>query len=69
MDEELVSAQFIMMKVGALAWADLGKPKEDMKQMDSYAITSIMTQIRGWEKGGAPVSVRGYGMQRVYRRR
>lgn len=51
-------------------WVEcFGKPKEDMKQMDSYAITSIMTQIRGWEKGGAPVSVRGYGMQRVYRRR
>lgn len=30
MDEELVTAQFIMMKVGALAWADLGKPKEDI---------------------------------------
>jgi predicted P-loop ATPase len=51
-------------------WVEcFGKPKEDMKQMDSYAITSIMTQIRGWEKGGTPVSVRGYGKQRVYRRR
>jgi hypothetical protein len=32
MDEELVVAQFIMMKVGALAWADLGKSKDDILQ-------------------------------------
>ena len=51
-------------------WCEcLGKPKEDMKPADSYAIASIMAHIEGWEKSGRGVRLPIYGKQRVYSRK
>ena len=51
-------------------WCEcFGKPKEDMRPADSYAIASIMTQIEGWDKPGRSVRLPIYGKQRVYTRK
>lgn len=45
------------------------KPKEDMRPSDSYAISSIMTHIEGWDKSGKAVRLPIYGKQRIYFRK
>ena len=51
-------------------WCEcFGKPKEDMRSADSYAIASIMAHIEGWEKPVRSVRLPIYGKQRVYTRK
>ena len=51
-------------------WCEcFGKPKEDIKPSDSYAIAAIMVRIEGWERMDGRISVPGYGQQRAYRRK
>lgn len=51
-------------------WCEcFGKPKEDIKPSDSYAIAAIMLRIDGWERLNGRISVPGYGQQRAYRRK
>ena len=51
-------------------WCEcFGKPKEDIKPSDSYAIAAIMVRIEGWEKMDGRISIPGYGQQRAYRRK
>lgn len=40
-----------------------------MEPKDARAITAMMVRIPGWEKTGELLYVKGYGRQRVYRRR
>ena len=50
-------------------WCEcFGKPKEDMKPSDSYAISAIMERIAGWSKTGKARVLPIYGKQRIYRR-
>ena len=50
-------------------WCEcFGKPKEDMKPADSYAIAAIMERIDGWGKSGKAKILPIYGKQRIYRR-
>lgn len=50
-------------------WCEcFGRPKEDMKPCDSYAISAIMAHIEGWSKTGKYARLPIYGKQRVYRR-
>ena len=42
--------------------------RESMRNMDSYAIKSIMSRIEGWERGDQVVKSKLYGQQRVYKR-
>lgn len=50
-------------------WCEcFGKPKEDMKPSDSYAIATIMERIDGWGKTGKSRTIPIYGRQRIYRR-
>lgn len=50
-------------------WCEcFGKPKEDLKYADSYAISSIMTKIEGWSKPEKRKRLAIYGRQRVYAR-
>lgn len=51
-------------------WCEcFGKPKEDMRPADSYAIASIMSHIEGWDKSGKSMRLPIYGKQRVYTRK
>lgn len=51
-------------------WTEcFGKPKEDMKKADSYAISAIMAKIDGWEKTGSSKVLPIYGKQRIYERK
>lgn len=51
-------------------WCEcFGKPKEDLKYADSYAISSIMTKIEDWEKSGSRKRLPFYGLQRIYTRK
>ncbi len=51
-------------------WAErFGKPREDMKKMDSYAISAIMERVGGWEKGSKAKVIPIYGKQRLYVRK
>lgn len=51
-------------------WCEcFGKPKEDIKPSDSYAIAAIMERIDGWEKAGQLSTLPIYGRQRIYERR
>ena len=51
-------------------WCEcFGKPKEDIRYSDSYAIASIMAKIDGWEKTGKLMTLPIYGRQRIYRRK
>ena len=48
-------------------WCEcFGKNKEDMKPVDSYALSAIMVRIGGWEKSGSSVRLPIYGKQRIY---
>lgn len=50
-------------------WCEcFGKPKEDMKPSDSYAISAIMERIAGWSKTGKAKILSIYGRQRIYKR-
>ena len=50
-------------------WCEcFGKPKEDMKPSDSYALSAIMERIDGWSKTGKSKTLPIYGKQRIYRR-
>lgn len=50
-------------------WCEcFGKPKEDMKPSDSYALSAIMERIDGWSKTGKARVIPIYGKQRIYRR-
>lgn len=50
-------------------WCEcFGKNKEDMRPVDSYAISAIMTRIEGWSKNGIRAVLPIYGRQRVYER-
>ena len=50
-------------------WCEcFGRPKEDMKPADSYAISAIMTHIEGWSKAGKYARLPIYGKQRIYQR-
>ena len=51
-------------------WCEcFGKPKEDIRPSDSYAIAAIMKRIKDWEKPEARKRITGYGQQRVYTRK
>ena len=51
-------------------WCEcLGKPKEDLKPSDSYAISAIMARIEGWERTAHSARIPIYGKQRLYKRR
>lgn len=51
-------------------WCEcFGKPREDIRPIDSYAIAAMMERIEGWEKTGAFQRQLIYGKQRVYLRR
>ena len=51
-------------------WAEcFGKPKEDMKNADSYAISAIMARLGGWVKTGRTKNIPIYGKQRIYARK
>lgn len=51
-------------------WCEcFGKPKEDIKSFDSYAISAIMARIETWEKTNARKRISIYGVQRLYRRK
>ena len=50
-------------------WCEcFGKPKEDMKPSDSYAISAIMERIAGWSKTGKAKILPICGRQRIYKR-
>ena len=50
-------------------WCEcFGKPKEDMKPSDSYALSAIMERMDGWSKTGKARVLPIYGKQRIYRR-
>ena len=51
-------------------WCEcFGRPKEDMKPSDRYAIAAIMEHLDDWEKTGSSRRLPIYGKQRIYRRR
>lgn len=51
-------------------WCEcFGKPKEDIKSSDSYAIAAIMKRLKDWEKTDVRKRIPGYGQQRVYIRK
>ena len=48
-------------------WCEcFGKPKEDMKPADSYALAAIMERMNGWRKTGKSKILPIYGRQRIY---
>ena len=50
-------------------WCEcLGKPREDMKPADSYAISAIMARIEGWSRTDTKKRIPIYGQQRIYKR-
>lgn len=50
-------------------WCEcFGKPKEDMKPADSYALSAMMERIEGWSKTGKAKILPIYGKQRMYKR-
>jgi hypothetical protein len=50
-------------------WCELfGKQKADMTKFNTKDLHTIMRAMEGWEEGKYPVSIKNYGMQRVYRR-
>ena len=50
-------------------WCEcFGRPKEDMKPADSYAIAALMVRVDGWKKSRERVVLPIYGRQRVYKR-
>lgn len=50
-------------------WCEcFGKPREDMKSADSYAISAIMTRAEGWTRPVVRKRIPIYGQQRLYTR-
>lgn len=50
-------------------WCEcFGKPKEDMRASDSYALSAIMERLEGWTRTGKSKVLSIYGRQRTYRR-
>ena len=50
-------------------WCEcFGKPKEDIKPSDSYAIAAIMLRMEGWRKTDERETQPIYGRQRLYKR-
>lgn len=50
-------------------WSEcFGYPPEDMKRADSYDISTIMSQIPGWDDTGKRARLPIYGLQRVFTR-
>ncbi len=50
-------------------WCEcFGKGKEEMRPSDSYAISTIMVRIEGWEKTDKSRRSPIYGKQRIYMR-
>ena len=50
-------------------WCEcFGRSKADLKPADSYAISSIMARIEGWQKSGRYHHDGVYGKQRIYTR-
>lgn len=50
-------------------WCEcFGKPREDMKPADSYAISAIMTRAEGWTQPIVRKRIPIYGQQRLYTR-
>ena len=48
-------------------WCEcFGKPKEDIRPADSYAIAAIMERVEGWERSSKPLPHAICGKQRVY---
>ena len=51
-------------------WCEcLGRPKEELRPADSYAITSLMMRMPQWEKTNERPRLKIYGQQRIYRRK
>jgi putative DNA primase/helicase len=51
-------------------WCEcFGRPKEDMKPTDRYAIAAIMEHLDDWEKSGKHRRLPIYGKQRMYQRK
>ena len=51
-------------------WCEcFGKPKEDIKSADSYAIGAIMARLSDWERTAKFSRSPLYGKQRIYRRK
>lgn len=69
-DELKANATEIRTRVSvAEIWCELfNKPIADMSRYNTKDLHNIMKNIPGWEEGKAPVKIRPYGMQRVYRR-
>ena len=69
--EELGEAGTMVRQRVSIAelWCELfGKQKADMTKFNTRDLHTIMRSIVGWEESKAPVFVKGYGRQRVYRR-
>ncbi|MCL6100994.1 MAG: virulence-associated E family protein, partial [Bacteroidetes bacterium] len=69
--EELGEAGTMVRQRVSIAelWCELfGKQKADMTKFNTRDLHTIMRSIIGWEESKAPVFVKGYGRQRVYRR-
>lgn len=50
-------------------WCEcFGKPREDMKPADSYAISAIMAHLEGWSRPETRKRIPIYGLQRLYTR-
>ncbi len=50
-------------------WCEcFGKPKEDLKSADSYAISAIMERIENWHKTDDRKYLPIYGRQRIYKK-
>ena len=50
-------------------WCEcFGRPREDMKPSDSYAVSAIMARLDGWSRPEKRKVIPPYGQQRVYSR-
>ena len=50
-------------------WCEcFGRPREDMKPSDSYAVSAIMARLDGWSRPDRRKVIPSYGQQRVYSR-
>ena len=46
----------------------LGKRAQDMERKDTDALTALMMKVKGWERTGKRERIKGYGLQRVYKK-
>ena len=50
-------------------WCEcFGRPREDMKPADSYAVSAIMARLEGWSRPDKRKVIPFYGRQRIYSR-